>query len=30
VQAELIRKAVKDKADAILLSASDGPPWCPS
>jgi ribose transport system substrate-binding protein len=25
VQAELIRKAVKDKADAILLSASDGP-----
>ncbi|MFI4945729.1 MAG: substrate-binding domain-containing protein [Burkholderiales bacterium] len=25
LQAELIRKAVKDKADAILLSASDGP-----
>ena len=25
VQAELIRKAVKDKVDAILLSASDGP-----
>jgi ribose transport system substrate-binding protein len=24
-QAELIRRAVKDKADAILLSASDGP-----
>jgi ribose transport system substrate-binding protein len=25
LQGELIRKAVKDKADAILLSASDGP-----
>jgi ribose transport system substrate-binding protein len=25
LQAELIRQAVKDKADAILLSASDGP-----